>query len=60
MTINTILRNHPEARVVLRRFHLETEWAGTEPLEQAAWYRGVEVEEILKELKPVVMRGGGQ
>ena len=58
MTINHILSNHPELYPVLRRFHLENDWAGTEPLEQAAWYRGVEVEPILEAFNSVVAQGG--
>jgi len=59
MTINHILQVHPETRSILRRFRLDIDWAGTEPLEQAAWYQGVEVEAILEALKPVVAQEGG-
>lgn len=58
MTVNHILREHPQTLRVLRQFHLEAEWAGTEPLEQAAWYRGLDVEELVKALNSVLAQGG--
>jgi iron-sulfur cluster repair protein YtfE (RIC family) len=58
MTVNHILRFHPAALAVLRRFHLDADWAGTEPLEQAAWYRAVHVEEIVEALNRVMAQGG--
>lgn len=58
MTVNHILHEHPEAHSILRRFHLDTDWAGPEPLEQAAWYRGVHVEEIVEALNRIMAQGG--
>ena len=58
MTVNHILRFHPAALAVLRRFRLDADWAGTEPLEQAAWYRGIRVEEIVGALNRVIVQGG--
>jgi len=58
MTVNRILHECPAARAILRRFHLETDWAGPEPLEQAAWYQGVHIEDIVEALDRIIAQGG--
>ena len=58
MTVNRILHECPTARAILRRFRLDADWAGPEPLEQAAWYQGVRIEEIVEALNRVIVQGG--
>jgi iron-sulfur cluster repair protein YtfE (RIC family) len=53
-TLNAMVRRYPTLRQALRELHLDHPHFGGETLEEAAWHRGLEVEELLAELTRVL------
>jgi iron-sulfur cluster repair protein YtfE (RIC family) len=46
-TLNAMIKGFPELLGVLHTFHLDCRWFGTQTLEEAAWYHGLPVEDLL-------------
>lgn len=50
VTVNALIRAHPELADVLTAFGVDAQWDGCATLEEAAWYRGVSVDGLLAAL----------
>ena len=49
-TLNALVKRFPQLLRVLHIVGLDQPWHGTETLEEVAWYRGLEVQDLLGEL----------
>ena len=53
-TLNALVKRFPHLLRVLHVVGLDQPWHGTETLEEVAWYRGMEVENLIQELNCAV------
>ena len=53
MTVNHVLKVHPNARPILEAFHVHCETDGLDCLDELEWYRGIDVAALLE-----VLNGG--
>ena len=54
LTVNALLRRHPELAHTLRRFGVEARWHGEDSLEAAAWGCGVPLTELTSALTATI------
>ena len=58
MTLNAMMRCFPRLRTVLHALGLDYRWYGSHTLEEAAWYHGMQIEEVLGALnQSIAIRG---
>lgn len=58
MTLNTLIRRFPGLLHVLHTLRLDYRWFGSDTLEEAAWYHGIQVEGLLEELNRAIATPG--
>ena len=51
MTVNSIVKIHPEARAIFQRFKIDCGTDGISSLDELCWWRGIEVEGLLQALQ---------
>ena len=47
MTVNSIVKIHPEVRAIFQRFKIDCGTDGISCLDELCWWRGIEVEGLL-------------
>ncbi len=56
MTVNRVLREHPETKTVFERFRIDVMYEGYDCLDEVAWRRRLSAEQFLALLERAMMR----
>ena len=51
MSVNNIVKTHPEAQAIFQRFRIDCGTDGISYLDELCWWRGIEVEGLLQTLQ---------
>ncbi len=60
MTLNRIVREHPETRSVCDRLRISLPFEGCDCLDEVAWRLGIKARDLISQLEGVIASGGYQ